>query len=753
MPDCLLQMISLETLQLAGNGLRGDISKFDMPRVNVFSISGNKFRGELPSSIKNKSFEVFDISNNQITGYLDMDISSASPANSSADTDVSASSDGTTTFRADVNRLSGRLNLDPISTFNDVSVLDGNLFSCKSLPSFDKGYSDYKCGSFNLEVSLYIWMGVGVLAGVILINVVYLEMFESYRLALFDFYKDFTNERVDQDAILSASGMEVGHMRQLLRTLGRLQCFALIFVGFILVATVPVYVGLKYGGDESYKVYAEQYAHVVSALYLRSRDPAVTMFTVYVCCYLLLTYGVFRLFVMEWSIMRNYVKHKAIDDHTTVNMSTLRLFTYRATKAVITLLYLCVMFSINAVYVKMTVEASDVTLLLLQVGIFVINAVCREFGIYYLVHYVFDGSDVLSSRASIVYSVLLLTTDFLIPAMATLATDDLCLAQYPEANRQEVTSSYEYVLCTLTSYYGNICEEYTTSTSTSTFKPPFIYSNHCRDALYRNYIPIIILSCVWNTFLSPIMYCWLTWSATSVSEAFCVCGLKLYDMGELVLPNLSILMIYICEDFCLLLLYGIVSPYCAVALGIVLLVRIFMTKGGILRYYKLQRSAQAVTKGDRGDDGSLKDEHELKKEETTAMKKDINFMCSQARRNTVHVIWPGLFLSTYCFALFLFDMAHDNDDDSLTASYCLIVAMVVVVHTTRVVYYHYKHKLHLEVIERVEGQGEIDAHDNINLDININGRDDRMMSVQTREDGTMQSLTNPLLSADHGHGV
>ena len=106
-----------------------------------------------------------------------------------------------------------------------------------------------------------------------------------------------------------------------------------------------------------------------------------------------------------------------------------------------------------------------------------------------------------------------------------------------------------------------------------------------------------------------------------LSELFCVCGVEITTMRELVLPNLSIAMIYICEDFCLLLLYGIVSPYCAVALGIGLLVRIFITKGGILRYYKLQRSAQAVTKGDRGDDGSLKDEHELKKEETTAMKK------------------------------------------------------------------------------------------------------------------------------------
>ena len=140
----------------------------------------------------------------------------------------------------------------------------------------------------------------------------------------------------------------------------------------------------------------------------------------------------------------------------------------------------------------------------------------------------------------------------------------------------------------------------------------------------------------------------------------------------------------------------------------------------------------------------MKDEHELKKDKTTAMTKDINFMCSQARRNTVQMIWPGIFLSAYCFALFLFDMAHDNDDGSLTVSYCLIIAMVVVVHTTRVVYYHDKHKLHLEVMERVNGQGDIDAHDN------INGRDDRMMSAQTIEDGTMQSLTNPLLRAGHG---
>jgi len=126
---------------------------------------------------------------------------------------------------------------------------------------------------------------------------------------------------------------------------------------------------------------------------------------------------------------------------------------------------------------------------------------------------------------------------------------------------------------------------------------------------------------------------------------FRVCGLEITAMRELVLPNLSIAMIYICEDFCLLLLYGIVSPYCAFAIGLGLLGRIFMTRGGILRYYKLQTSELA--------DNTLKSEHEPKDEENQKQKEnDINFMCKQARKNVVHVIWPGLLLSTYCFGFF-----------------------------------------------------------------------------------------------------
>ena len=726
-PDCLLQMHSLETLQLAGNGLRGDISKFNMPRVKVFSISGNKFRGELPSKMKSNSFEVFDISNNQITGYLDMNISSILTTSASVETNS-----GGTQYRANVNRLSGRLNLDSISTFDGVSVLGGNLFSCESLPSSDEGYNDYKCGSFNLELSLYVWVGVGVTIGILLSGILYLEIFTSYRLSLLDFYEVFTNESVFQSTTQSERMIDVGHVRQLLRTLRRLHYFAMILAGFILLMTIPVYLGFKFGGDGSYKVYAEQYANSISGLYLRTGDPAVALFVVYVCCYLLLTYGIFRLFVVEWSIMRNYVKYETGGNHTTENVSATRLMIYRFMKIVVVLMYLAVVFFVNAIYVKMKVDASDRTLILSEVGVFIFNSMCREFGIYYVVHYIFDGSDVLSSQASIVYSFLLLTTDFLIPAMATLATDDLCLGEYPETSREEVTSTYNWETCdayVTNSISGNrVCVEYAEQTTTSTFTLPFIYSNHCRDALYRNYIPVIILSCVWNTFLSPILYWQITRSVERLSDVFCVCGLKLTSMRELVLPNLSVLMISICEDFCLLLLYGIVSPYCAFALCVGLLVRIFMTRGGILRYYKLQLLEEATD----GRNAILKYEYKLGAEN------DINFKCGRARRNVVHVIWPGLFLSTYCFALFLFDMAHDNDDESLTVSYCMLISLVILAHATHAMYYHHKHRLHVDVLTRISSQVENGA----------NNHDNRVMFMQQTEDGTLQSLKNPLLRGD-----
>ena len=135
------------------------------------------------------------------------------------------------------------------------------------------------------------------------------EACSTYRRSLLEFYESLTNEDFSK-ANTNLPQLDVGHMRQLLRSLDRLKYFAVMFVAFMLTVIVSLYLGLKFSGNESYKVYTEQYANVVSGLYLRSTSPAVALCFVYVCCFALLAYFIFRLFVEEWSIMRNYDARK-----------------------------------------------------------------------------------------------------------------------------------------------------------------------------------------------------------------------------------------------------------------------------------------------------------------------------------------------------------------------------------------------------------------------------------------------------------
>ena len=140
------------------------------------------------------------------------------------------------------------------------------------------------------------------------------------------------------------------------------------------------------------------------------------------------------------------------------------------------------------------------------------------------------------------------------------------------------------------------------------------------------------------------------------------------------------------------------------------------------------------------EDDTFKGEHEPKDEKK---ENDINFICEQARRNAVHVIWPGLLLSTYCFAFFLFDMAHDDDEDSLSTPVGLLCSLVAVAHVSRFVYYYNRHKLKEEVISRVNDLNE----SSVSVSNNGTRHDDETFG-QLLEDGTLQSLKNPLLSGD-----
>ena len=86
---------------------------FQMNNLTHFSIGSNRFRGSLPVQLNDRVMELFDVSNNEITG--DLLNANIKPASSSA------------TFNAFNNRFSGELRTATLEDYNQgINVLEGN---------------------------------------------------------------------------------------------------------------------------------------------------------------------------------------------------------------------------------------------------------------------------------------------------------------------------------------------------------------------------------------------------------------------------------------------------------------------------------------------------------------------------------------------------------------------------------------------------------------------------------------------------
>jgi hypothetical protein len=275
--------------------------------------------------------------------------------------------------------------------------------------------------------------------------------------------------------------------------------------------------------------------------------------------------------------------------------------------------------------------------------------------------------------------------------LATLFTDDLCFSELNFISPQpSIEVEYTLPYCSFSKINSENCTNFSEFTVLTKITPPFVYSNQCRNALFRNFIPIVIYSCVFKAFVVPFIYFFATWKIrdlTSVFKVFCI----FLNVPKLLLGDVTLSLVDICEEFVLLLLYGIISPYCAIALALSILSQVFMLRFRIIRVYQLQIAARAALKSQLREQAPVSD---VEGSARYSYRYQIDAICESAQSNFLIMTRPGLLLSSIIFSIYLFDMAYDADvSSSVVNSSAIMLTVIVVSYGVRKAFQMNKHRM------------------------------------------------------------
>jgi len=279
-------------------------------------------------------------------------------------------------------------------------------------------------------------------------------------------------------------------------------------------------------------------------------------------------------------------------------------------------------------------------------------------------------------------------TDLVSPFLATLIRDERCLREY-FVRPSSINASYSFSECILLSPRGD-CAETAITSSVYTFTPQFVYSNQCRNAIFSNFMPIVIYSSVIETFAIPFFYLRVNSQIDSLEDSKNEEGgpnASLYSLfrviksfctpAGLVLSNVGYQLVAIFEDFAQLLVYGIVSPLCAVAIGTGAVVKIYLLRVGIMRYHRLQGVA-----------ASMNADH-------------IETLCANALRYADRLMWPAFAASSIFFAFYMWDMANDSDQPEYFAQWILM--SITILASFLIIATH--HRYYMSIVWEVDLSG------------------------------------------------
>ena len=629
-PKCIWRIESLREVYLAGNGLRGSLESLNLPNISKLFLNNNLIGGELPSLINISTATVVDISNNRISGRLNLDV---------------AEFENQSMYNADFNRLSGPLNKPLFEEFDKAAVLKGNIMSCSSLPANDEYIDTYICETLELQIAVITW---AVCAFSFFMVILYIRFKPCSSMLFEDILYFIWLDRVFNDEETKT----IPKCCQFMVALSRLVKFAFWLSVVLVVSMIVIYSGFKLGSySDKFKTHSDQYLYLISGVLLKDEAPACTLLIVFLVLSGFIVYIFSRLFVTEWITISNRVttlRYEADEGISDPDVTRPKF----VLNIVLSLCFLGLSFLANYLYILKAAETDRITLFMLQMCLTIFNSLYRDICIPILIGYIIPSKYGHTATSTCMYAIILVFVDIINPVFATVFIDPLCL--YHLYGYDEVITTYSREYCEIPSTISHNCYLYGSFTESFTINSPYIYSNQCRTAMFRKFIPTILLSCAFTTFVSPFFYFLTTLKITKLTDNFVFLGLKLSNR-TLILHDVTYWFMFICEDFILLLMYGIVSPFCAVALFCNIASRSKLLRECIYRYYRLQFGD--VSESVRRD------------------KYHIEVMCETAQRFVYVYLWPGLSVTPLVFGLYLVEMIADSDDDPNLSPSSLVVAM------------------------------------------------------------------------------
>jgi hypothetical protein len=659
-PSCIWSIQSLRELHIAGNGLRGDLQVFDLTNLTTLNINSNSFTGTLSKSIQYNTYEVFDIASNRITGYLDFN-------------DDVNHNNVKRKLHAGINRFSGPVNAAVIDKYTSIEVLTGNSISCNTLPSGDVSYTDNLffslCETRRIYFSIIIWCIT--LSFCLVIGAINYKRVKDALLWVQDYSLCSESVEIFPRAILQVGSIQKLHKLVLMASL------------FMITSLVVIYSGFEFtsNANTDYKVQFEKYNYDFSGIYLKSVSPAIVLFIVFTLLIAMSIYTVYRIFLCDWTVMKNatiYIRQDA--DSSTMNI-IVRYF--------LLFLFLIISLSMNVAYVYGLSHTDSV--ILLQLGFVSCNSLYEYYGSKLLLVYLSKITNIKKIESALFHVVIMTFSGIINPCLATLVVDDNCFHDYVFP-RAAIDASYSVSFCIFKDPLTQVCESTDEFQVPSSLTPPFIYGHHCRDAVFGNYIPIIFLSCAFTTFIYPFLY--MLWSnrVQNLNTLTSIFSFS-FDSRRLVFEDTVLYFIEgIVFDIVLIILFGVAYPLCFVSLLMNVSSRVYLLVWRYHLYISLYKK-------------TVNDNPELDKQN----KEYLESMVNDAALVAPYLIWPGLGTASVIFGLYIFDMAWDTNDNNLGAPIALLFLTLASFVAICFVFFKAKAKLEADLTARVESSR--DDHD------------------------------------------